>query len=387
MDVLMPQFGETVTEGTVSTWHRKAGEHVEADETLLEVETDKANMEIPAPVSGTLTEILVEEGQTVQVGAKLAEIRAAGDVKSTPRESGLSPVVRKLLAEHGIDPTQIRGTGRGGRLKREDVLTFIESRQVEGEPKPPPGQGKERMIHPLSRVRKRTAQHMVRSKSTSPHVLQAVEVDFDEVEKVRQVQQPGWKKKESFTLTYLPFVARAVCDAIADFPHVNASLEGDNLVVYGRVNLAIAVDLNFKGLVAPVIKDAHHKSLPDLAREIHVLADRARQGRLKPEDLTEGTYTISNSGSFGTLITAPIISQPQVAILSTDAVNKRPVVVEGPKDDHIVIHPVGVLAQSFDHRAFDGAYSAAFLGRIKEILQTRDWAVEFASPTRSLSES
>jgi 2-oxoglutarate dehydrogenase E2 component (dihydrolipoamide succinyltransferase) len=220
----------------------------------------------------------------------------------------------------------------------------------------------------MTRIRKLTAEHMVRSVATSPHVLQAVEVDFLAVERLRAAA----------SLSYLPFVARAVCRAIPDFPHVNASVRGDALAVHNRVNLAIAVDLDRQGLVAPVIKDAASKTVRELAVAIDELADRARRGALAPDDLTEGTYTLSNSGSFGTLITAPIILQPQVAILSTDGVKKRPVVIERPDGDTIAIRPVGVLAQCFDHRAFDGAYSAAFLRRVKDILEQGDFAAELA---------
>ena len=180
------------------------------------------------------------------------------------------------------------------------------------------------------------------------------------------------------SLTSRPFIARSVCMAIADFPKVNASIAGESLIVHGAIHLAIAVDLNFDGLVAPVIRDAGSKRLAELAREIHTIANRARDNKLLPDDLAGATYTISNSGSFGTLITAPIINQPQVAILSADGVKKKPVVIEGPGGDSIAIHPVGILAQSFDHRAIDGAYSSAFLRRTREIIEEHDWATELA---------
>jgi len=204
-------------------------------------------------------------------------------------------------------------------------------------------------------------------------VLQAVEVDFYNVDKARRAKSEAWKAREKFSLTYLPFIAAAVCKAIAKFPHVNASVSGDNLIVHRRINLGVAVDLNLDGLIVPVVKDADKKSLSELARAMHDLADRARADKLKPDDLTEGTYTLSNSGVYGTLITAPIINPPQAAILSIDGVRKKPVVVEGADGDAIAIRPIGVLAQSFDHRAFDGAYSAAFLHQVKEILEQWDW--------------
>ena len=226
---------------------------------------------------------------------------------------------------------------------------------------------------PLNNIRKRTAEHLAKSWSAVPHVLQAVEVDFLRVEQARRAAGAAWKAREGFTLTYLPFIARAVSVALAKFPLLNASLDGDDLVLHGRINIGIAVDLNFEGLVVPVVKDVPNKSLPQLAREINDLAQRARNNRLKPDDMTGGTYTLSNSGVFGTLITAPIINQPQVAILSTDGVHKKPVVIESDAGDSIAIRPVGVLAQTFDHRAVDGAYSAAFLREVKTILETRDW--------------
>jgi 2-oxoglutarate dehydrogenase E2 component (dihydrolipoamide succinyltransferase) len=204
-------------------------------------------------------------------------------------------------------------------------------------------------------------------------VLQAVEVDFMRVDDARNAAGSAWKAREGFALTYLPFIASAVAAALAKFPLLNASLDGDDLVLHRQINIGVAVDLNFEGLVVPVLKDAPNKSLPQLAREINDLAQRARNNRLKPDEMTEGTYTLSNSGVFGTLITAPIINYPQVAILSTDGVRKKPVVIEGPQGDSIAIRPVGVLAQTFDHRAVDGAYSAAFLREVKTILETRDW--------------
>jgi 2-oxoglutarate dehydrogenase E2 component (dihydrolipoamide succinyltransferase) len=207
-------------------------------------------------------------------------------------------------------------------------------------------------------------------------VLQAVEVDFLAVERLRSAAGEAWRTREGFALGYLPFVARAVCQAIAEFPHVNASVRGDALIVHHRVHLGIAVDLDREGLVVPVIKDAATRPVVELAREIHRLADRARRGALGPDEVTEGTYTISNSGTFGTLITAPIIHQPQVAILSTDGVRKRPVVIEGAAGDAIEIRPVGVIAQCFDHRAFDGAYSAAFLRRVRELVERGQFAGE-----------
>ena len=408
MDVIMPQLGETVAEGTVSVWHKTIGDTVSTKEPLFDVSSDKVEMEVPAPAEGTLLEIRVDAGITVPVGEVIAIIVREGEVievgaglagkpadaaaskaavpvrevsvKAANRDANgnpLSPAVRRLVAENDLDPTAITGSGMKGRIKKKDVLAYLASggasRTVSA---PPPLNFSEddTEIIPFNKLRKLTAAHMVRSKATSPHVLQAVEADFARVARARTGVSGAWKKREGFSLTYLPFIAKAVCEAIREFPRVNAAIDGENLVVFRRVNLGIAVDLDFDGLVAPVIKDADQMSLQELARAIRDVSERARTNQLKPDDFTEGTYTISNSGVFGTMITAPIINQPQVAILSTDGITKKPVVIETEDGDTIGIRPVGVLAQSFDHRAIDGAYSAAFLNRVREIIQTRDWA-------------
>ena len=435
MNVLMPQLGETVAEGTVAAWHKKQGDAVEKDEALLDVETDKAATEVPAPVSGVVASVLVPEGQTVEVGTVLAVIEVAGASESAvfpdessrrgaaqqapqPRRSKpagkrsgrtnarggskggrarLSPVVRRLLAEHGLDPQDISGSGRDGRITREDVLAVVQrraeaayepavaggaggaaSRQAAGksaaEPPASPSVKGDRV--PFDRIRRMTAEHMVRSKATSAHVTQAVEVNFAGVDRVRLAQLDTWRAREGNSLTYLPFIARATCLALREFPRANSSVDGDALVLHPAVHLCIAVNLNFEGLVAPVIRNADALNVADLARAIQDIGDRARTGRLDPEEYFGGTYTVSNNGSYGTLMTTAIINQPQVAILSVDAISKKPVVVESPAGDVIAIRPVGVLAQSFDHRAIDGAYSAAFLQRVKALLEERDWLAE-----------
>ena len=408
MDVIMPQLGETVAEGTVSVWHKAIGDTVSTKEPLFDVSSDKVEMEVPAPAEGTLLEIRVDVGITVPVGEVIAIIMREGEVievgvglagkpedpaaskaavparevsiKAANRDANgnpLSPAVRRLVAQNSLDPRAITGSGMKGRIKKKDVLAYLAnggaSRTVSA---PPPLNFSEddTEIIPFNKLRKLTADHMVRSKATSPHVLQAVEADFARVARARTGVSGAWKKREGFSLTYLPFIAKTVCEAIREFPCVNAAIDGENLVVFRRVNLGIAVDLDFDGLVAPVIKDADQMSLQELARAIRDVSERARTNQLKPDDFTEGTYTISNSGVFGTMITAPIINQPQVAILSTDGITKKPVVIETEDGDTIGIRPVGVLAQSFDHRAIDGAYSAAFLNRVREIIQTRDWA-------------
>jgi 2-oxoglutarate dehydrogenase E2 component (dihydrolipoamide succinyltransferase) len=442
MDVLMPQLGETVTEGTVATWHKSEGDAVEADEIICDIETDKVSMEIPAPKAGTLARILVQSGETVEVGAILGVIQGEGEALEEPAAAvepestaepeptaevqaltaapdprpepepvrdeeltvtrkvpnlqavldeqanrKLSPAVRRLVAEHNLDIRAIEGTGRNGRVTRRNVIEFIEggdatrtarrlspaiaavasAPETEAEAAPESGR------IPFNRIRKLTADHMVQSKATSPHVLQAVEVDFSGVDRVRKAVKDSFKAQRGYSLTYLPFIAQAVCSALREFPNANASVGDNELILHGDVNLAIAVDLGADGLVAPVIHAADRMNVTQLAESIHDLADRARSNRLKPDDLSGGTYTLSNSGTFGTLITAPVINQPQVAILSTDGVRKKPVVIEHPDGDSIGIRPIGILAQSFDHRAIDGAYSAAYLDRVRKLLEQTDW--------------
>lgn len=403
MDVIMPQLGETVSEGTVSAWHRKVGDAVSTKEPLFDVSSDKVEMEVPAPAEGTLLDIIVDAGTTVGVGEVVAIIGSEGEktgadtpvvsssgnpgVKSAAKlrtvsekaanldanGNPMSPVVRRLIDENCLDSALITGSGAGGRIKKKDVLAFIEAGESKQLTPTQPAISGDTEVIPFSNLRKITAEHMVRSKAVSPHVLQAVEVDFSRVGTARKKASAQWDRREGFSLTWLPFVARAVCVAIRDFPRVNAKIDGESLIVHRRINLGIAVDLDLDGLVAPVLKDADRLSVPELARAIRELSQKAREHLLTPDDFTEGTYTISNSGVFGTLITAPIINQPQVAILSTDGISKKAVVIETEDGDSIGIRPIGVLAQSFDHRAIDGAYSAAFLHRVREVIQTTNW--------------
>jgi len=381
MDILMPQLGETVTEGTIITWCKREGDAVQADDVLLEIETDKASTEVPAPTAGVLARILVTAGQTVAVGTTLAVLETAEvpvavtatgrwirEPKLDPARQPLSPSVRRLLREHALDPAQIVGGGRNGRIRRSDILARVHSAAPTANVR---ALG-ERLV-PFNRMRKRTAEHMVRSKSTSPHVLQAVEVDFSAVVAAREKHKADWLQRYGVALTFLPFVAHATCRALAEYPALNASIEGEALRVHADVNLAIAVDLNFEGLVAPVLPRVQALTLAEIAVGIQAMTQRVRSGKFIPDELKGGTYTLSNSGSFGTLITAPIINQPQVAILSVDGIHKRATVIESEAGDSIAIRPIGVLAQSFDHRAVDGAYSAAFLRTLKGLIEARDW--------------
>ncbi len=414
-DVLLPQLGETVTEGTITRWFFGIGERVPADAPLYEVSTEKVDSEVPSPLGGVLVEIIASEGATVAVGALLCRIDAdgpsstsplptppavAGDAPAdaagatssagtppTPADGSgaqavgagvtgggtggragvrlLSPVVRRLLAENGLDPERVRATGLGGRLTRRDVEQFLRDN---------PGRAE-----PFNGIRKATARHMVGSKATSPHVLTAMEVDFDAVDRLRSAEKDAWRAAEGSSLTYLPFIVAALAEALAAFPRLNASVGDDELIVHGDVNLAVAVDLGFEGLVAPVVRKVGDLSIRDLARSIHEVAGRARDRRLVPDDLAGGTFTVTNPGQYGTLFQFPIINQPQVAILSTDGVARKPaVVVDADGVETVGVRPLGILALAWDHRAFDGAYAAAFLQDLKRILETTDWVGRWA---------
>ena len=459
-DITLPQLGETVTEGTITRWFKKVGDTVSADEPLFEVSTDKVDTEVPSPISGTLTEIRVAEGDTVPVGTVIAVVGAAGAapaptsapapvaaapapvaVAPTPvvapapapapapvvvapapapapavaapapvatSNKLLSPVVRRLVAEHGIDVNALVGSGPGGRITREDVLDHIDRTGLKATPaaaapapvvaatapvaaaaptpsvaapapvaRPAVVSSDREQVIALSKIRKLTGSHMIMSKSTSPHAFSVVEVDYANVDRARSAIKDSWKAGEGFSLTYLPFISRAVVDALREFPHLNASIDGDNLVVHGYVDLGIAVDLDYTGLLVPVVRNADGKRIRAIAREINDLASRARNRKLLPDEIQGGTFTISNNGSAGSVLTMPIINQPQVAILSTDAIVRKPVVVTAADgSESIAIHPVGNLSMSWDHRAFDGAYSGRFLARVKQILESQDWSAE-----------
>ena len=430
MNILMPQLGETVNEGTIAVWHVKVGDTVEKNQPLLDVETDKAAVEVPAQEAGVISAIKVQEGDEVDVGTVLAVLDVEGEesgdapaeeapakeeaaVEPQPAPAAapsptapapapitgtkldasarLSPAVRRLAAEHSLNLSAVVGTGKKGRITRQDVLGFVESGgssaaptvgsvqasvSTRSTPVPTPDAMDSRSVIPFDRIRKMTADHMVMSKQTSPHVLQAVEVEYTAVDLVRKSVGPAWKADKGYSLTYLPFIARAIALAITEFPKMNASVEGESLRIHSLINIGIAVDLNFEGLVVPVVKDCRAKNVAQIAQEIRDLAIKARDRKLGPDDFAGGTYTISNSGPFGTHITAPVINQPQIGIMSTDGIKKRPVVVESELGDTIAIRPVGILAQSFDHRAIDGAYSAAFMNRVRDILMTHNWASE-----------
>jgi len=361
-----------------------------------------SHVSVPPPPTATVATEAPPAPATAPVSPPPSASVSAQSPASAPASSDgsstvLSPVVRKLIAENNLNAAAITGTGPGGRITRDDVLAAI-SRGGATTAAPAPAApaatstvasvpqraaapkavaGARDEVVALSKIRQATGAHMVASKAISPHVLSVVEVDYANVDITRLRVKEDFKAQEGFSLTYLPFIARAVVDALADFPHMNSSLGDNELIVHRYVDLGIAVDLDYQGLLVPVVRDAEGKRLRALSREINDLATRTRSRHLSPDEISGGTFTISNNGSAGSVLTMPIINQPQVAILSTDAIVKRPVVIEVPGfSESIAIHPVGNLAMAWDHRAFDGAYAAGFLSRVKMILETRDWSSE-----------
>jgi 2-oxoglutarate dehydrogenase E2 component (dihydrolipoamide succinyltransferase) len=391
----MPKLGETVTTGTVTRWLRAVGDTVGFDDPLLEVATDKVDSEIPSPYSGVVLEIMVPEGETVAVGAELARIGAAAESGQdlrpdtaasviTPPASSiepagngrakLSPIVRKLAARHGIDLGAIQGSGATGRITREDIEAAIARAGAAQATPPGVTAGPRDEVQPLSRMRLAIAERMTESLRVAPHVWTAVEVDLQAVEEVRREHKERFRREEGTSLTYLAFVARAACDALRAFPVVNSSLDmaARTCILHHYVHLGIAVDLSEQGLVVPVIRDADGLNLRGLARAIRAVADKANAGRSAPDDLAGSTFTITNPGPFGGYASAPIINQPNSAILSVNEVTRRPTAV----GDAVAVHYMTILGFSYDHRAFDGVTASRFLARVRDTLQDRDWAAE-----------
>ena len=432
-EVTMPKLGETVTEGVVSQWLKQVGDTVAFDDPLFEVSTDKVDSEVPSPYDGVLLEILVSEGDTVPVGTPLARIGepgaqaapssappgAAAQVSETNEPATelasvatpsagngqpgvlLSPVVRRMAAEKGIDLAAVAGSGAGGRIRREDVEQAIATQPATVAPPatvpapaavPAAAPAPAAAVAPkpaaaasvspgdevvkLSRMRLITADLMVKSLKTSAHVWTSVEVDFEHVEQVRQRHREQFKKAEGVSLTYLPFIARAVCDALRQFPAVNCSVDIENqtMTLHHYVNLGIAVDLSEQGLVAPVVKNADSLNIRGLARNIAAVAAGARARTLAAADMSGSTFTITNPGPFGSYASSPVINQPNVAILSTDGIARRPVAV----GDAIAIHHMSILGFSYDHRAFDGSTASLFLRYIRDAIQDRGWDAELS---------
>ena len=419
--VTMPQLGETVTEGTVLRWLVQVGDDVKEDDPILEISTDKVDTEVPSPFTGQVTSLLVEEGETVEVGASLLELDGDSsseetsneietvtepikeveevkvedvkveDVKPSPVAKStnlkLSPVVRKLASENNIDLEQVNGTGSGGRITRKDIEGFItsESKPVQKQ-KEAPAQQKDKQVQAaktssdeISRLRKRIAENMIMSKQTSAHVMTTVEVDYENVEILRSKHKKLFKEENGFSLTYLPFISLATIYALREFPVVNSSfdLDKDTHSFHSDINLGIAVDLNQEGLLVGTIREADSFSLKGLARKISDTSEKLREGSYDLDDVSGSTFTISNNGSFNSFLTSPIINQPNVAILSTESVKKRPVVIEAQDGtDSIAIRHTGILSLTWDHRAFDGSVALLFLNSIREKLENSDWSQE-----------
>jgi pyruvate dehydrogenase E2 component (dihydrolipoamide acetyltransferase) len=475
--VTMPQLGETVVEGTITRWLKNEGESIERDEPLFEISTDKVDTEVPSPMGGKISKILVPEGETVRVGTELVLIEtdgaqpaesaapssdaaesaeadgqaqpkqepapappevppaeapveqpvappseasadvppeaanapeaAAPGAAAEPTEGGgprskiLSPIVRRLAEEHDVDLAQVVGSGTGGRIQKNDVLDFVASRSERPAPEPPPSPtppepvpapppipqpapptppaagGDREEVVPLSRMRQAIAANMVAAMQTTARAWNLVEVNMENIAGVRNAAKDSFRAREGVSLTYMPFVARAVCDALMAFPDVNGEIREDQLVLKHYVNLGIAVALD-DGLIVPVVKGADTMNVVGLARAINDVATRARNKHLRPDDVHGGTFTITNPGPFGSIISVPIINRPQCAILAFDAIEKRPVVI----DDAIAIRHMVYLSMSWDHRIIDGATAAKFLGRLKQNLETWDFGPEVGLPAR-----
>jgi 2-oxoglutarate dehydrogenase complex dihydrolipoamide succinyltransferase (E2) component len=423
VEVTMPQMGVSVADGTIAEWKKQPGDWVEADETICEVTTDKIDVEIPSPASGRLARIIAEPGETVAVGAPIAEIDPGakpGEAHPDEHESRAeaasqeqqedeaeedgevdrsrfySPVVLRIARKHGVDLSEVQGTGIGGRVRKKDVLAYVEAasggqRAAEeprlhiespyrpepepaaepapaGDGSPAPAVAAHERREPMSTMRQAIARHMVSSRRTAAHCTTVIEVDMSGVV-ARRAELREAMSRRGVNLTYLAFVAEATVGMLARFPILNASVDGDEIVYHDDVNLGIAVALE-DGLIVPVIPTAQRLSLEGLAASIGDLGERARAKRLEPDEVRGGTFTITNPGQFGTVLATPIINQPQVAILDLEAVVKRPVAVSGPDGDAIAIRPMTNLCLSFDHRALDGATAARFLAAIKAHLES-----------------
>jgi 2-oxoglutarate dehydrogenase E2 component (dihydrolipoamide succinyltransferase) len=466
IDVVMPQMGVSVSEGTITKWLKQQGEQVEADEALLEISTDKVDTEVPSPGSGVLTEILVQEGETVEVGTKLAVIggdgagaasstepqaeeappepatQAAADQSMAAASEGVgdiapsqqqpvepaeaaqeaqaasngktfvSPVVAKIASEHGVDPSQVQGTGRGGRVTKKDILGFIESgpqtaqtaptaptqpeapaptqpeapaparaQPVAAPPKEAPAPAVAatpsqpgESFEPMTAMRKGIAEHMRRSLDTSAHVTSAIEVDMSKVSAIRAKLKQEYQQSYGVNPTYLIFVARAAAETLHEYPWVNGEIRGEQIVTRSYVNLGFAVELqDGKGLIVPVVKNAETLNLLGMAKAVTDIAQRARDKKLLPDEVQGGTFTITNPGGYGTFHGTPVISQPQAAILGTYAVVKRPWVIRDDMDEDVIaIRPIMNLTLTYDHRLVDGALAGRFLRDLREKLETWD---------------
>lgn len=404
-DVVMPQMGESIAEGTVVRWMKKVGDRVDRDEPLFEISTDKVDAEIPSPAAGVVAEIRVKEGETVQVNSVVAVIGAVGEiVAGRPRAEGasaipaeartdharaeaagaaagatrgrLSPLVRRIAREHQVDVAAVHGTGVAGRVTKDDILAYV-GQTGRGGQAAPPAQGEKAVAPPVKRsasdhaekmsvMRQRIAEHMILSRRTSAHVHSVFEVNFSRLAEIREKKKVEYERAGT-KLTYLSFIIKAAGDALRAVPIVNASVDGDTLVFHKDVNIGIAVALDW-GLIVPVVRNADEKNLLDLSLAVADLAGRARAKQLEPDEVSGGTFTITNPGAFGALFGMPIINQPQLAILGVGNVEKRPVVI----DDAIAIRPMAYLTLGYDHRVIDGAVADEFMSAVKRSIENWD---------------
>jgi pyruvate dehydrogenase E2 component (dihydrolipoamide acetyltransferase) len=422
IDVVMPQMGESITTGTITKWHKAVGDKIEIDEILLEISTDKVESEIPSPTEGRISAILFEEGETIDVGVKIAEIEdddsveiGSGDAApaakvevkeeapaeqvapaaSSPSTSSSSdkgnrfftPLVRAMAKDHGVALSEldhIQGSGAGGRVNKKDFLNFIENRgsapatttssAPASKPAPAPSapaysSGDRVELVPMDNMRKAIARNMVASKQTSPHVNSIVDCDVTNLVKIRESIKHDFKKAEGFGLTYTHFILYALIQALKEFPLVNASIDGDNIIMKKDINLGCAVAVPGNGLVVPVIKNADNYNLTGLARALKALVDKAQNKKLTMDDLSGGTYTFTNNGSFGVIAATPVILQPQVGIFCTGVIKKSAVVTD---DNAIAIRDIMYLTHTYDHRLIDGEMGSKFLMHVKNTLETMD---------------
>ena len=413
-NVIMPQMGESIFEGTLTKWLKKVGDSVKRDEPLFEISTDKVDSEIPAPASGVLSEIRVNEGETVQINTVVGVISEDGAAASptparvetkeaskpqaaqpalqetaevlklepvpaapTSRSVRSSPLVKRIAREEDVDLGQLEGTGLGGRITKKDILSHLSGRQSAEVPPPPAPRprmpGTERSptgsseVVPMSAMRKSIAEHMLASRRTSAHVNTVFEVDLTRIVNIKNQHAQEFLEREGGKLSYMPFFIKSVAGALKEFPVVNASISGTDIIYKKDVNIGVAVALDW-GLIVPVVKNADEKSFLGIAKTASSLAERARQKKLAPEDVQGGTFTITNPGVFGSLLGTPIINQPQVAILCIGAITKRPVVI----NDAIAIRSMAYLTLTFDHRLIDGAVADHFMSSLKNKLEQWD---------------
>ena len=410
--IKMPQLGESVTEGTVDRWLKKVGDHVKKDEPLVEVVTDKVNAEIPSPFEGKLLRIAVEEGTTIAIGTEIAVIEVEGPGTSTqatvapasatpsapgassdapspataapaeasPAGGRFSPAVRRLAEENGIDPSTILGSGEGGRVTRDDVVAHLEkvksgaapaafaqpapAAEAPAKPAPVATGDREELVR-INAVRRSIAEHMVRSLATSPHVWTMVEVDMTSLVKFRESEKESFRLRNGVPLTYLPFVTQVVCEALHEFPFLNSTWTDDGIILKKYVNMGFAVAVPPDGLMVPVVHDADGLGFTDLTRAINDVVTRAREKKLKTDDVHGGTFTLNNTGATGSFASMPIINQPQAAILTTESITRRPVVI----GDGIAVRSMMNMCMSFDHRILDGQMAGQFVNWIKNRLE------------------